>query len=119
MSSARLSLTRTFAFGIGMLLVLLWLFLFGMVESRGPACSLGLGRPEVYLPYQGVSYGWPATALQVGHTSCQGSPDTWTPKAFVAWHAAGVFISVAQLVAGGLLGLVLGDRLLNVASGHV
>jgi hypothetical protein len=111
MTSTRLRFRRLFAFGVGMLFVLVWLLLSGMVETRGPACSMGLGRPEVYLPYEGVRYGWPATAVQVGHTSCQGSSDTWTPKPFVAWHAAGVLISVAQLVAGGLLGHVLGGRL--------
>ena len=88
-------------------LVLLPLALIGRVESRGPACSLGLGRPEVYLTYEGANYGWPVTAVQIGHTSCQGSPDTWTPKLSVAWHVDGVLISAAQALAGGLLALLV------------
>ena len=71
MIGTRLRLQHTLAFGIGMIVVLLWLFLSGMVESRGPACSLGLGRLEVY-PYEGVRYGWPVTAVQVGQIACQG-----------------------------------------------
>ena len=117
MSSTRLRFSRTFAVAIGMLLVLVWLSLFGRVESRGPACSLGLGRPEVYLTYEGASYGWPVTAVQIGHTSCQGSPDTWTPKRFVAWHVDGVLISGVQLLAGGLLALIISSRALKKHSG--
>ena len=103
MIGTRPRLQHTLAFGIGMIVVLLWLFLSGMVESRGPACSLGLGRLEVYMPYEGVRYGWPVTAVQVGQIACQGSPEGWTPQPFIAWHPGGVLISVAQILAGGLL----------------
>jgi len=116
MSSTHLTRQRTLAFGIGMLLVLLPLALIGRVESRGPACSLGLGRPEVYLTYEGASYGWPVT-VQVGHTSCEGAPDTWTPKLSVAWHVDGVLISCVQVLAGGLLGLVISSRVFKEHSG--
>jgi len=91
--------------------------LIGRVESRGPACSLGLGRPDVYPTYEGASYGWPITAVQVGHTSCQGSPDTWTPQLSVAWHVDGVLISGGQLLAGGLLALVISRRVFKKHSG--
>lgn len=117
MISARLRLNRTFAFGIGLLLVLLWLFMFGKVESRGPACSMGLGRPEIYMPYEGTSYGWPVTAVQVGQIACQGSPEAWTPKPFMAWHTSGVVISGVQLLAGGLLTLMISGRLFKKHSG--
>ena len=106
MTGTRLTRQRTLAFGIGALVVLLWLFLSGMVESRGPACSMGIGLPT-YLPYQGVRYGWPAVALQVGQIACQGSSEDGTPKPFVAWDVDGVLISVVQLLAGGLLGLLV------------
>jgi hypothetical protein len=118
MSSARLRLNHTFTFGVGMLVVLACLFFSGMVESRGPACSMGLGRPEIYMPYEGTSYGWPVTAVQVGQIACQGPPEAWTPKPFIAWHANGVLISGVQMLAGGLLTLVIGGRLFSAAGGH-
>ena len=110
MISLRSRFRHAHAFAIGVLLVLLWLFLFGMVESRGPACSLGLGRPEVYLPYEGVRYGWPVTAVQVGQVACQGSPEDWTPKLFVAWHTSGVLIAGGELLVGGLLTFMFSHR---------
>jgi hypothetical protein len=102
---------RTLVFSVGTLLVLLLLFLSGMVESRGPACSMGLGRPEVYMPYEGVRYGWPVTAVQVGQVACQGAPEDWTPRPFVAWHTTGALIAGVQLLAGGLLTLLFSRRL--------
>jgi hypothetical protein len=116
MTGARLTWQRALAFGIGMLLVLLPLALIGRVESRGPACSLGLGRPA-YPAYEGASYGWPLAAVQIGYTSCEGSPDTWTPKLSVAWHVDGVLISDVQLLAGGLLALVISSRVFKGRSG--
>jgi hypothetical protein len=116
MSSTRLIRQRTLAFGIGMLLVLLPLALIGRVESRGPACSLGLGRPA-YPAYEGASYGWPISAAQIGYVSCQGSPDTWTPQLFVAWHVDGLLISGVQVLAGGLLALAISSSVFKRRSG--
>ena len=116
MTSTHFTCRGVLAFGIGMLLVLLPLVLVGRVESRGPACSQGLGRP-VYPTYAGASYGWPVTAVQVGHVSCQGAPNTWEPRLSVVWHVDGVLISGVQVLAGGLLALIIGGSVFKKHSG--
>ena len=97
---------RVFAFGIGMILVILALILSGRVNGHGPGCSMGLAPGKTfptYTAYASTTYGWPFAAIVVERIACQGPPEQWAPHTEFVFYPLGVIVSLLQVLMGGLL----------------